>query len=222
MKITYLAKLGELTLKGSNIKSFEQQLVRNTRDFLKHIPVDVILRAGRMYIEAEDEYSEKIEFCLSHLIGITGWARTETCEKNIEAITQTVTKLGLIAKENGAKTFKVDARRSDKSFPMDSYEIMRASASGLFDGRMASGVAAVPAHPYPDCKQFKRLDRHLPYSRRRRIPVLRLLPRRMAPGLVDIPVHTGFLHRRRPNQKGRQGEQKNQDYQNYRRKRRRD
>ena len=133
MKITYLAKLGELTLKGSNIKSFEQQLVRNTRDFLKHIPVDVILRAGRMYIEAEDEYSEKIEFCLSHLIGITGWARTETCEKNIEAITQTVTKLGLIAKENGAKTFKVDARRSDKSFPMDSYEIMRASASGLFD-----------------------------------------------------------------------------------------
>ena len=133
MKITYLAKLGELTLKGSNIKSFEQQLVRNTRDFLKHIPVDVILRAGRMYIEAEDEYSDKVEFCLSHLIGITGWARTETCEKNIEAITQTVTKLGLMAKEDGAKTFKVDARRSDKSFPMDSYEIMRASASGLFD-----------------------------------------------------------------------------------------
>ena len=133
MKITYLAKLGELTLKGSNIKSFEQQLVRNTRDFLKHIPIDVILRAGRMYIEVEEEYCSKVEFCLNHLIGITGWAKTKICEKNIEAITKTVTELGLMAKENGAKTFKVDARRSDKSFPLDSYAIMRESASGLFD-----------------------------------------------------------------------------------------
>lgn len=145
MKITYLVKLGELTLKGSNIKSFESQLVRNTRDFLKHIPVDITLRAGRMYIEVEDEYCDKIEFCLNHLIGITGWAKTETCEKTIESITETVTKLGRIAKENGAKTFKIDARRSDKSFPLDSYEIMRKAASGLYD----DGTLKVDLH-HPD------------------------------------------------------------------------
>ena len=56
MKITYLGKLGELTLKGSNIKTFEKKLVRNTRDFLKHIPCDIELRSGRMYIEVEEEY----------------------------------------------------------------------------------------------------------------------------------------------------------------------
>ena len=81
MKITYLAKLGELTLKGSNINAFESKLVRNVRDFLKHIPVDIILRAGRMYIDVEEENCREVEFCLSHLIGITGWAKTTICEK---------------------------------------------------------------------------------------------------------------------------------------------
>lgn len=135
MKITYLAKLGELTLKGSNKNAFESKLVRNTRDFLKHIPVDVILRAGRMYVEVEEEYCSKVEFCLNHLIGITGWAKTTICDKTIEAITETVTKLGKAAKEKGAKTFKLDARRSDKSFPLDSYGIMREAAAGLYDDK---------------------------------------------------------------------------------------
>lgn len=139
MKITYLGKLGELTLKGSNIKTFEKKLVRNTRDFLKHIPCQIDLRSGRMYIEVDEEYSEKVEFCLSHLIGITGFAKTIVCEKNIEAITEVVTELGKIAKENGAKSFKVEARRSDKSFPLDSYQIMRTAASGLYD----SGILSV-------------------------------------------------------------------------------
>ena len=130
MKITYLAKLGELVLKGSNKNAFESKLVRNVREFLKHIPVDIILRAGRMYVEVEEENCPQVEFCLSHLIGITGWAKTFICEKNIESITDMVTELGKAAKENGAKTFKIDARRSDKSFELDSYEIMRKAASG--------------------------------------------------------------------------------------------
>ncbi|MBQ0162062.1 MAG: tRNA 4-thiouridine(8) synthase ThiI [Treponema sp.] len=135
MKITYLAKLGELTLKGSNKNAFESKLVRNTRDFLKHIPVDVILRAGRMYIEVDEENCDKVEFCLNRLIGITGWAKTTICDKTIESITETVTRLGKIAKENGAKTFKLDARRSDKSFPLDSYGIMKEAAAGLYDDK---------------------------------------------------------------------------------------
>nr|WP_318659303.1 tRNA uracil 4-sulfurtransferase ThiI [uncultured Treponema sp.] len=136
MKITYLAKLGELTLKGSNINAFESKLVRNVRDFLKHIPVDIILRAGRMYIDVEEENCREVEFCLSHLIGITGWAKTTICEKNIASITATVTELGKIAKEAGARTFKIDARRSDKSFELDSYAIMRQAASGLYDNKI--------------------------------------------------------------------------------------
>ncbi|MGN0740622.1 MAG: tRNA uracil 4-sulfurtransferase ThiI [Treponema sp.] len=133
MKVTYLGKIGELTLKGSNIKSFENKLVRNVRDFLKHIPADVVLRAGRLYLEVDEEFCAQAEFCLNHLIGITGWAKTVICDKTIESITKTATELGKAAKENGAKTFKIEARRSDKSFELNSYEIMKAAASGLFD-----------------------------------------------------------------------------------------
>ena len=133
MKVTYLGKLGELTLKGSNIKSFENKLVRNVRDFLKHIPADISLRAGRLYLEVDEQFCHQAEYCLSHLIGITGWAKTVICDKTIASITKTVTELGKAAKENGAKTFKIEARRSDKSFELNSYEIMKTAASELFD-----------------------------------------------------------------------------------------
>lgn len=136
MKVTYLGKLGELTLKGSNIKSFENKLVRNVRDFLKHIPADISLRAGRLYLEVNEQFCHQAEYCLSHLIGITGWAKTVICDKTIASITKTVTELGKAAKENGAKTFKIEARRSDKSFELNSYEIMKTAASELFDNNI--------------------------------------------------------------------------------------
>lgn len=136
MKVTYLGKLGELTLKGSNIKSFENKLVRNVRDFLKHIPADISLRAGRLYLEVDEQFCHQAEYCLSHLIGITGWAKTVICDKMIASITKTVTELGKAAKENGAKTFKIEARRSDKSFELNSYEIMKTAASELFDNNI--------------------------------------------------------------------------------------
>lgn len=136
MKVTYLGKLGELTLKGSNIKSFENKLVRNVRDFLKHIPADISLRAGRLYLEVDEQFCHQAEYCLSHLIGITGWAKTVICDKTIASITKTVTEHGKAAKENGAKTFKIEARRSDKSFELNSYEIMKTAASELFDNNI--------------------------------------------------------------------------------------
>ena len=136
MKVTYLGKLGELTLKGSNIRSFENKLVRNVRDFLKHIPADISLRAGRLYLEVDEQFCHQAEYCLSHLIGITGWAKTVICDKTIASITKTVTELGKAAKENGAKTFKIEARRSDKSFELNSYEIMKTAASELFDNNI--------------------------------------------------------------------------------------
>ena len=101
--VTYLAKLGELTLKGSNIKQFEKQLLQNARSYLnKNDEVKITLRAGRMYFVAEDSYSEKIEFCLDHLVGITGWAKTQTVPKDIEAIKDIVYELCVQAAKNGA------------------------------------------------------------------------------------------------------------------------
>ncbi|MCR4925449.1 MAG: hypothetical protein K5917_04080, partial [Clostridiales bacterium] len=93
-----MAKLGELTLKGSNIKHFEKQLLQNARAYFeKNDEVKITLRAGRMYFTAEESYCDKIEFCLEHLIGITGWAKTRVVEKNIDAIKDAVYDLCLKA-----------------------------------------------------------------------------------------------------------------------------
>lgn len=121
--MTYLAKLGELTLKGSNIQEFENLLKHNVAECLKGNGCRINLRAGRLYIECDESACEKVEFTLNHLIGITGWAKCTLCEKNIESITKTVYELAKIQAEKGAKTFKIDSRRSDKSFPLNSYEI---------------------------------------------------------------------------------------------------
>lgn len=121
--MTYLGKIGELSLKGSNKQEFENLLVKNTRKYLEDKKVSVKLIAGRLYIECDDEDSQAVEFALSHLLGITGWAQAKTCANDIEEIKKLVYELAEIEAKKGAKTFKIDARRAYKQFPMNSYEI---------------------------------------------------------------------------------------------------
>lgn len=145
--MTYLAKVGELTLKGSNIKEFERQLVINARECLKGHNVDVRLRAGRLYIDCADNAASAVESVLRHLIGITGWARTVTCDKNIEAIRTAVYDEAVRAAGQGARTFKIEARREDKDFPLDSYGICCEAADRTVD----AGILTVDVH-HPDVK----------------------------------------------------------------------
>ena len=122
-RMTYLAKIGELTLKGSNLQEFENLLKHNTAQCLEGLDCKVTLRAGRLYIDCDETAAEKVEFTLNHLIGITGWAKVTVCEKTIEDISKAVFDVAKKEADKGAKTFKVDARRADKSFPLNSYEI---------------------------------------------------------------------------------------------------
>jgi len=141
----YLVKLGELTLKGSNIRLFEKKLIDNIKPYLKHADSHIALRAGRMYVETDEVYAEDIEYALKHLIGISGWARARVCEKNIDAVKKAVFEEAQAAKEKGAKTFKIEARRGDKSFPFTSYEICREAAAPVYDAQLL----AVDVH-HPD------------------------------------------------------------------------
>lgn len=145
MNHTYLVKLGELTLKGGNLKEFENRLVQNVQLYLESIKARVTLRAGRMYIECGDEACKAVEFTLSHLIGITGWAKTRIAEKNIESIKNACMEEAKIASEKGCTTFKIDTRRSDKSFTLNSYETSREAGSEIFE----SGIMSVDVH-HPD------------------------------------------------------------------------
>lgn len=140
--MTYLGKIGELTLKGSNIHTFEKLLLKNTKEYLKDTGAKVSLHAGRLYIDCEEKDSEQVEFTLRHLIGITGWAQTKTSEKTIEDIQKTVLETAKEAVQKGAKSFKIEAKRGDKKFPLNSYEIACQGASLVYD----SGLMEVNVH----------------------------------------------------------------------------
>ncbi|MGN0729071.1 tRNA uracil 4-sulfurtransferase ThiI [Treponema sp.] len=144
---TYLGKLGELTLKGGNIKVFENQLLCNIRLALETVDAKARLQSGRLYVHCAKNSCGAVEYALDHLIGITGWAKVQAVEKNIEAIRQAVRREGEAAKENGARTFKIDARREDKSFPLNSYQIAAETAGVLFD----DGTLAVDVHKPDVC-----------------------------------------------------------------------
>ena len=141
----YLGKVGELTLKGSNMHQFEKQLVFNLRLALESVEAKVHTQAGRLYVNCPPESCPAVEYALDHLIGITGWAKVMTVAKNIESITKAVTVLAKKAAQEGAKSFKIEARREDKAFALNSYEICTQAAGEVFD----SGLLAVDLH-HPD------------------------------------------------------------------------
>ena len=142
--MTYLAKIGELTLKGSNIQEFENLLKHNTAKCLEGTGSRINLRAGRLYIDCEEAASAKVEFMLNHLIGITGWAKCRIAEKNIDSIKKVAYELAKLMAEKGCKTFKIDSRRADKSFPLNSYEINCEAAGDIEE------LMKVDVHK-PDC-----------------------------------------------------------------------
>ena len=139
---TYLGKIGELTLKGSNIKSFENQLLNNTKKYLKETSAKIKIRAGRLFIDCDEKECSKVEFALTHLVGITGWAKTMTCGKSIEEIRACIEILAKDAVLKGKKTSTIEAKRQDKTFPLNSYQIAVEGAGKVFD----SGLMEVDVH----------------------------------------------------------------------------
>lgn len=121
----WLLKPGELVLKGENRGTFEHILRRNLQRMLKADGSCIKFKAtaGRYYIQAKDEKADHVENVLSRLIGISGWAKTVVCEKTPEAVFAACIEEGKKIAADGAKTFKINARRTDKSFPLSSYEL---------------------------------------------------------------------------------------------------
>lgn len=138
-KSEWLLKPGELTLKGQNRKSFENILKRNLiRMFSaynagrgENEKIKIKTTNGRYYVTAPDEKTDFVEDSLSRLIGISGWAKTAEREKKEEEIIAACVEEGKKLYQTGAKTFKINARRTDKSFPLTSYQLCCRAADAI-------------------------------------------------------------------------------------------
>ena len=148
---TYLVKLGELTLKGGNRRAFEIVLRKNLGAFLKGSSAQIVMKNGRFYVCCPQEAEARTEDALSRLMGIAGWAKTRSVEKTPEAVCAACVEEAKLLFERGVKTFKVEARRTDKSFPLDSYKIRCMAGDAVLsevpglsvDVRKPSGVIEV-------------------------------------------------------------------------------
>ena len=127
MKEIILLKNGEIALKGLNRSVFEDKLISNARRRLEELGKFGFRKAqSTIFVEPKDEdidLDEAVDI-LQKVYGIIALTKAAVVDKDFEAIKETaVTYLKDELME--AKTFKVDAKRSDKSFPLKSPEICR-------------------------------------------------------------------------------------------------
>ena len=130
MKISevILCKYGEVILKGANRNTFESALIKELRRracpygafeiYGKQSTVFIVPRNDECDMDGMYETAKRV-------FGIVGVNRAAVCDKSMESI-EAIAREYLPSKLAGKKTFKVDAKRSDKRFPLKSPEISAA------------------------------------------------------------------------------------------------
>ena len=140
MKEMFLLKLGEIVLKGANRRTFEETLKKNVRRTVSHFGAfKVYIMQSTVYVEpqADDcDLDGAWEAC-GHVFGVSSMCRCRACEKNLDAIYQAVVDY-LGDELSVQKSFKVESKRSDKSFPLNSIQI-----SQEIGGRLAEAFPQV-------------------------------------------------------------------------------
>ena len=127
IKEILLCKYGEIVLKGANRKSFEDMLSREMKKRAAcYGKFDVYRAQSTIYVEPMDESADMDGMfeAASKVFGIVAIARAAVCEKSMEDISRTA-KDYIPGFLTGKKTFKVEAKRSDKAFALNSMEISR-------------------------------------------------------------------------------------------------
>lgn len=125
MKEIILIKNGELALKGLNRSSFESTLAKNIKRRLQSLGKFKVIRSqSTITVEPFDESfdMEEAEDQISRIFGIAGYERAAAVEKDMDVILKT-TPVYLSEVLKNASTFKVEAKRADKTFPLKSPEI---------------------------------------------------------------------------------------------------
>ena len=127
IKEILLCKYGEIVLKGANRKYFEDMLCREMKKRARNYGNFDIYRAqSTIYIDPKDDSADLDGMfeAASKVFGIAAIARAAVCEKNMESITETVRDY-IPRFFEGKRTFKVEGKRSDKTFALNSMEISR-------------------------------------------------------------------------------------------------
>jgi len=119
MKCMLVKYASEITLKGLNRKYFEDLLVANLKKSIGK-NYQILKESGRIYI---DGYSEELIDKVRNTFGIISVAVADITEKEMDKIGEIA--ISQMKELKDVKTFKVESKRSDKKFPLQSLDISR-------------------------------------------------------------------------------------------------
>lgn len=137
MEELILVRYGEIALKGGNRSLFIKQLTRNIEKALQGIEYRLIKDRGRILVDlamASEDMDRAIDR-LKKVFGIVSLSRVAKVDKDLDTIYKSVLEMVRSAQP---KTFKVESRRADKSFPVNSQEICR--QAGAFVLKNSEGL----------------------------------------------------------------------------------
>jgi len=126
MKRTILLKYGEIILKGANRRAFEKQLADSIRRRLKGLIGEYEFEYMQSTVYVTPERDEDVEIAhdaLARIFGIVSLCIAYRAEKNMDEIMRVALEY-IPPHLEGYRSFKADARRSDKTFPYTTPEIM--------------------------------------------------------------------------------------------------
>lgn len=196
-----LLKLGEVVLKGLNRRSFEDRLVSNVRRRLKACgSFQVYIRQSTIYVEptAETCDMEAAFAAARQVFGVVSVARAVPCGKTVEAIVETA-EAYLADAFAAAGSFKVESKRADKNYPMNSIQLSQAVGGELAE-RFPN--VAVDVHD-PDLTVYVEIREKHAYVHAPSVPGAGGLPVGMGghavsllSGGLDSPVSSWMMARR--------------------------
>ncbi len=124
----FIVRCGEVALKGMNKPYFERMLVDRIRKNLKEFEaVDVRRHEGLIFVRADKKYDkEQLIKQISKVFGVASISPAVEAPSNLDAIGEEAVKYMMeLIETKGVKTFKVEAKRADKNFPVKSPDIGR-------------------------------------------------------------------------------------------------
>ena len=149
----FIVRCGEVALKGMNKPYFERILVERIRKNLKNIKGSKVSRKeGLIFVRTPLESDTKEVIAeISKVFGVSSVSPAFEVESNLDAIgLKAVEFMNSMIENEGVKTFKVEAKRADKNFPIKSPEIAARVGACVLKG---CKVLKVDVHN-PDCHLF--------------------------------------------------------------------
>lgn len=201
----FIVRCGEVALKGMNKPYFERMLVDRIRWRLKKIsngtPLEVKRNEGLIFVRTDKSYDRELIINeVSKVFGVASISPAVEAESNLDAIGEAAVKYMLeLIDEKGIKTFKVDAKRADKTFPVTSPEIGRIVGAKVLIG---CKVLKVDVHN-PDALLFVDLRKDVSYIYNAKVSGLGGLPLGtngkgmiLLSGGIDSPVAAWMMAKR--------------------------